>query len=337
MHTLNLNFGAGVPSWERSLFGSLLNALGRDFRVRIVEKPQISSLDPKKDLLWCVTSYWERAAHTLPYHFKGQVFLSPLSAEADAAYSPFEQLVTLFVLQKLRRKWSKRLHILSHSPFAQRFFLELHGLEDRRLHSLPLPVVESASRPPGRSIASIGVVDAFEASTDLPFVLSVLHYVHQKEPGVRFLFSGKGRLESHLRNSAEVLGFGPQLEMVAMDKFDPSILLYAPLRNTHFAPVLFAASNGIPVVSTDVVGIEAFVEDGITGLIASSEQVRAAGEFSLRLIADEVFRKQVGQKFSRSTRDRFSLSATVEMLKSVFYPGPSASAENKPSRSRSAA
>ena len=87
---------------------------------------------------------------------------------------------------------------------------------------------------------------------------------------------GKGRLEDHLKrlvgldlqDCVEIVSEAIGIEMKNLD-----LLLYLPIRNDHFIPVLLAGAAGVPALSNDLPGVEDIIEDGRTGYLLPTYEI----------------------------------------------------------------
>ena len=92
------------------------------------------------------------------------------------------------------------------------------------------------------------------------------------------------------------------------------MLLYVPLRNEHFIPVLLAGQAGIPVIASEIPGIEELVTDSKEGFIVPVNETRPMAELLLRLSGDALLRKNMGANL----RKRLGENLSPEKLNSDY-------------------
>lgn len=139
----------------------------------------------------------------------------------------------------------------------------------------------------------------------------------QREGDSRALvFAGTGPAEEGLRREAASLGLTPHVRFlgfrddaaslcVAMDAFVlPSLWEHMPLALGE------AMRAGLPVVTTPWAGAEAFVDDGVTGVVAADFSV-AAFAAALDRLRDEPLRRALAERGRAFADRRFDLERNV--------------------------
>jgi sugar transferase (PEP-CTERM/EpsH1 system associated) len=76
--------------------------------------------------------------------------------------------------------------------------------------------------------------------------------------------------------------------------------------------VLEAMASGLPVVATDVGGVDELVDDGRTGLLAPSKDCAAVADAIARLAADAVLRRRMGEAGRITAASRFGLKRMLD-------------------------
>lgn len=79
-----------------------------------------------------------------------------------------------------------------------------------------------------------------------------------------------------------------------------------------------ALARGIPVVSTDIVGIRELVNDGETGLLVAPEDAPALASALHRLLVDPVLAARLGNTGRRLVGERFGPAESTRALAEVF-------------------
>jgi starch synthase len=77
-------------------------------------------------------------------------------------------------------------------------------------------------------------------------------------------------------------------------------------------------ARGLPVVSTDVIGIPEVVVDDVTGLLVGPDDASALAAAVDRLLADPAFADRLGAAGRDLVTTRFSPRRSAELLAAVF-------------------
>ncbi len=135
---------------------------------------------------------------------------------------------------------------------------------------------------------------------------------------------GSGQEHAHAREFIHT----HQLESVVVDlDFLPDIShLYGQmdilLLTSRFDPlprvIMEAMCHGIPVVATRVDGIPEMVEDGVTGILVSSQDVDGFAAAVKRLLEDEPLRRQMGAAGRERAKSLFSPETYREGMLSIY-------------------
>jgi glycosyltransferase involved in cell wall biosynthesis len=303
--------GGDLLPWERHYFMAFLRALESQMGVHVRD---LSSSEPlaRDARLWVIARDWRSALARLPKHHTGNVFVSVLGMRSARRW---------FGL--LDRHWnpSPRLNVclLTHSPYAYRFLREMERIPTANLVELPLPgfMADVVARSNGP--LRVGCLAALTSDANLAFLVAVAHYVSQHRMPVRFHVPQSGALFDHLRAMIEDLKlddyFAPLAEDQAMD-----VLLHAPLKSETFIPVLWQAAQGVPVLTSDVPGIEDLINDGHDGFVVPVNEVRPVGELIARLAENESLRRALGDRLRQGLAKRFPLDRVLEQYRAIFLP-----------------
>lgn len=82
--------------------------------------------------------------------------------------------------------------------------------------------------------------------------------------------------------------------------------------------LLEAMARGVPVVSTDVVGIPEIVHDGVTGLLVSGEDPAALADAIARLLRDRSLARALGDQGRSLVGERFDPQRSAQLLLELF-------------------
>jgi len=140
---------------------------------------------------------------------------------------------------------------------------------------------------------------------------------------MKFLIYGVGRLLPHLRNVVKELELQDVVffeksslinELSALD-----IFLYGSVQNNHFLPVEIAGAASLPVVSTNIRGIEEFIFEGKNGCVVGVNETKPMAEFVLRLADDANLRKKMGSDLNKLVVDKFSVATMANEYSKTFF------------------
>lgn len=149
----------------------------------------------------------------------------------------------------------------------------------------------------GRLAPQKNLFALFEALEDLPYSLTVV---------------GSGELSEELQGRANELGVDVEFVGTISNHKLPELLnrheafILPSLYEGMPKALLEAMACGLPVVGTDVVGINEVIEDGETGLLCDTEAT-AIHETVTKLMEDEVLREQLGTNARKEIVENYSL------------------------------
>ncbi len=161
-----------------------------------------------------------------------------------------------------------------------------------------------------------------------------------QHPGLDVDVIGEGPLRSELTARIDGLGLtgrvrllGPATTTQVQAAMASSRLVVLPCRidadgDRDGMPTVLveALALGVPVVSTDVVGIGELVVNGETGLLVPAEDVAALAVALERLLVDPALALQLGRAGRRLVAERFAPQTSTAALVDVFARTPRPSA-----------
>jgi len=121
-----------------------------------------------------------------------------------------------------------------------------------------------------------------------------------------------------LEESVEFLGLRPHSEV--LDLVSGADLFVLPSRRVEGFPMTIVESlaAGTPIIGADIGGISEGIDEGITGLLYESGDVRALCEKLSILLDDKFLRAKMSQNARAVARQRFSLDAMLNKYESVL-------------------
>ena len=143
-------------------------------------------------------------------------------------------------------------------------------------------------------------------------------------PGVHLAVIGDGELRAPLEAASQVMGLtdrvhftGWWMDMATAVSDLDAVVLTSRNEGTPVA-LIEAAAAGIPVVATDVGGVRAVVEHGVTGLLAPPADAPAVAAHIATLLADPTARVRMGQAGRERVRDRFGQGRLIDDVRALY-------------------
>lgn len=206
-----------------------------------------------------------------------------------------------------------------------RVALVYHGLDLRRFPAPPkrMPRDGSDARDPirivsvGRAVKKKGYDDLLDAFARLP---RDLHW--------RFVHIGSGELKDALKARAQALGIADRIEWrgalpqdKVIDALREADLFVLPCKEGPKGDrdglpnvILEAATQALPILSTDFAGVPEFVTPSETGLLVAPGDVDALAQNIAVLARDPALRIMLGTAAHARIRTAFSFDAGVDDL-----------------------
>jgi len=196
----------------------------------------------------------------------------------------------------------------------------------------PLPVQDESARERFRS--------ALGYSPSTPLVLHVGRFLEQKNhlglleiwrsvltrtPTARLLLVGDGVLRPKVETAVQDHGLAGTVRFLGtradvkeiMGSCD--VFLFPSLHEGLPVAALEAGGAGLPVVGTNVAGLNEIVEHGRTGLLHSVRDVDGMASSVSRLLHGKEEARKLGDAARNRIRERFSAAASAEGLMSLYH------------------
>jgi glycosyltransferase involved in cell wall biosynthesis len=320
METLTYYLCQDLLPWEKECLAPLLRGLREKGAKGVsVTDADKGRLKKSKGVSWVLTRDWKSA-----YNFLG----------GGDYFSLFDFVIPKpalsTILWKALFQVPGKVRFIAHSPLQYRFLTEIEKMPVGKALYLPLPFPEipESKETLGKTGRRVGVFGEFTVHSNLNYVLNIAHYVFSQNENVKFFIMGKGVLYPHLSQMVRELGLEKQVEIVETDAINlirqMDLLLYMPLRNHHFLPLLAAASCRVPVLATEIEGISSYLKDGHNGFIFPQHETRPLGELILRLASDEDLANCLGNKLHADLSNTWNAQKLVpEYLKTLGLSGRS--------------
>lgn len=295
MENLEVRLADDLLCWERDYFSTLT--------------PALTQTPVTQPTLWIIARNWRQALKRLPRSTRGRVFVSVLGLPPRGGW------FSIF------RNWNPRpdldVRLLAHTPFALRYYAEMEKVPADRVVLAELPAYLEPPSERGAGPLVVGVMSHFASDANFGLLASVAHYVHAKDPSIRFEVIGGGALESHLDALLRDLGLaGVSRAPGRMPEFD--VLLKVDLKAEHFLPFLWCAARGIPALTVDLPGADRYIVDNHDGFIVPMNEAKPLGELLLRFASQPGLAPALGAQWRQALAKRFALDRSLAALRALF-------------------
>lgn len=175
----------------------------------------------------------------------------------------------------------------------------------------------------GDSICYIGRV-SYEKSIDQ--VILAFRQILEKRPDLTLVIAGGGPEKEKLAKLAKRLGIEKQIIFTGFYKCDENIvnilraneLFVTASKSESFGiAVLEAMAVGLPVVTVKEKGFLDFVEDGVNGYFAKTDDPLDIAQKILAILADQELKEKFGQA-SRRLAERFSIEKITTLTENIY-------------------
>jgi len=243
------------------------------------------------------------------------------------------------VTHALRNRYGTA-HFITDADAGRDVLLREDGIPPWKVTTVPIGVesdpedVRTALRARTRGAMGIGegTVVIGNVARLVPFkghrfLLEAAAIVSREEPGVLFLIAGDGELESGLKAQALSLGIGERVRFLGfrddLPGLYPAFDIYChssiDLASEMFPiAILRALAAALPVVSTDVGGIAAMIEEGASGYLTPAEDPSALARAILGLIRDASKRSVMGRASFALFGRTYHAAAMAEKVEQVY-------------------
>jgi glycosyltransferase involved in cell wall biosynthesis len=162
-------------------------------------------------------------------------------------------------------------------------------------------------------------------------LLDAIAIVAREFPKILCPIVGDGELLNDLQAQARRLGIERQVRFLGfrdhLEEIYPGFDLYChsslEMASEMFPiAILRALATGLPVVSTNVGGIRAMVQDGISGFLPPPDDPPALASALLRVLRDPALRSAMGSASRTLFETRYHAGAMAERVERVYRSLP---------------
>ncbi|MEM3731853.1 MAG: glycosyltransferase family 4 protein [Candidatus Bathyarchaeia archaeon] len=160
----------------------------------------------------------------------------------------------------------------------------------------------------------------------LVYLLYAMREIVRVHPNVKLFVIGGGPLEARLVKLADELSLSGNVRFVGsvgraeVARFlsRSSIFVFPSLREGLPLSVLEAMACGVPVVGSDIPGINDVIVNGGNGLLAPAKNSEALADAVLTLLNDAELRKKMGQNARNLIIEKYSWDKIIYKIEKVY-------------------
>ena len=172
----------------------------------------------------------------------------------------------------------------------------------------------------GRDTPLVGIVGRLVPIKDHLTLLAAM----KELPGVHLAVIGDGELRAPLEAASRDMGLADRVHFTGwwMDMAsaisDLDVVVLTSRNEGTPVALIEAAAAGIPVVATDVGGVGAVVEHGVTGLLAPPADAPTVAAHIALLLVDPGARLRMGKAGRERVRDRFGQRRLLDDVRALY-------------------
>jgi glycosyltransferase involved in cell wall biosynthesis len=171
----------------------------------------------------------------------------------------------------------------------------------------------------------IGSVANLRPEKNHKLLISAFSLAAKSVANVRLVLVGADCMEGEIQRFARHSGVSDRILFLGKREDVPDLLSIFDifcLPSVHEGlplTVLEAMASGIPVIGTDVLGINELVVNNVNGLLTPSNNVKNLSEGILLLLTDEHLRKRLSRTAKKLVDENYDLDKKVEEYESLFH------------------
>ena len=196
-----------------------------------------------------------------------------------------------------------------------------------KIYTIPNGVDSEFFRPsPLKDPNLITWVGRLVPEKGLVYLLRAMRDIVKEFPDVKLVVIGGGPLENKLINLMDKLDLGGNVRFVGsvgraeVAEFlsRSSVFVFPSLREGLPLSVLEAMACGVPVVGSDIPGVNSLVKHGYNGLLVPPKDSRLLAKAVLTLLRDDELRWVMGINARRIIVDEYSWDKVIQKLEGVY-------------------
>ena len=167
-------------------------------------------------------------------------------------------------------------------------------------------------------------VGRFDDAKNQRGVVQIFHRVLTTNPTVRLVLVGDGPARPMVSQLIETLELSPNVRWLGLRRDVPSlmsksdVLLFPSYREGLPVVALEASAAGLPIVGSNIPGLDEAVRDGSTAFLHPVDDHVAMAASVRRLLEDQALAAEFSRNARRHSDESFSLRAAAERLERLY-------------------
>jgi glycosyltransferase involved in cell wall biosynthesis len=204
-----------------------------------------------------------------------------MAGDASPVYRPIERVLGLFCDAIVAVSRKEKDHALTLGIADSKVVVVANGIQEEL-------IADAAALPLASARFTVGFVGRFCDQKDPVLAIEAFGHLHEAFPQSRLVMIGGGEQEDEVRAKVAELGLGDSVELpgacAALPLYPQFDALLCSSRFEGMAlTFLEALAHGVPIVSTDVGGVDELVDPGETGFVGERTATSLGGH--LRTVA----------------------------------------------------
>jgi glycosyltransferase involved in cell wall biosynthesis len=205
----------------------------------------------------------------------------------------------------------------NHDVPLERFTIVPGATDIQRFKPKPSRDLGDLSDPP--CFIYHGRVDVRKGLLEL---IDAMAGVHKIRPDAKLVISGIGPDLAQAQQYVNAAGLSPVIEFLGYTDYAtaPSVyhrgnIFVSPTYSEGFSnTILEAMASGLPVISTDTIGVVDCIEQGQNGLLVPIESVSALQDAMLRLLDNTPLRQSLALQGLRDVQEKYSWPVVADLI-----------------------
>lgn len=142
-------------------------------------------------------------------------------------------------------------------------------------------------------------------------------------PNIYYVMAGKGNMDSVLASSAKELGIENQVKLLGY-RTDVNELYHAsdafcfPSKREGLGlGAVEAMLAGLPIITSNVHGINDYSQDGVTGFKCSPLDIDGFAEAILKIVKDADLRKKMGT-YNKAYAEKYDVNRIIQLIGDIY-------------------
>jgi glycosyltransferase involved in cell wall biosynthesis len=206
--------------------------------------------------------------------------------------------------------------------------IQSYGCPSEKIRLVPSAVDSKLFKPSKEREDNLVVwVGRFVPEKGVEYLIKAAKIILKKSSAFRFLFIGYGPLKPKITEMANDDGLlerfvtimGPMSrEKIAAILGKATVFAFPSLREGLPVSVLEAMASGVPVVGSDIAGVNEIILDRQNGVLVPPKKPEALAQAILALLNDENLRRELGKNARQLMVEKYSWGTAIRRLEKVY-------------------